>query len=233
MTTPLVVLTQVTDLVTLGAVSRRDRERRAAAAHLHREAERQAAAELELFRASDLERFVVALAAPFREAHALELQAAARDGRSAPTLQVITLPGRASWWERPLRHDFGVSDAAGAELAVGRLVAEAEEVAAASPERATYLAAQAAHVATAAAALGYLSRPRALDLARRPAGLVAELHADWTGYARAFLLGERACSPRLRAIVFSQVVGRLRTDARSPWRSVEWAPTGLVLALAV
>ena len=84
--TPIVTLAAVADLVTFGSTSRAAELRAARARRLHAEASAHAAAELELMRATEAERFAVACAAPFRERVGLELATATREGRRAPLL---------------------------------------------------------------------------------------------------------------------------------------------------
>lgn len=175
--------------------------------------------------ASPAEAFAVACAAPFREVRASALTPIGRPGRPAVGLSALPLPGRASWWRRPLWHEFGVSDADEAESCVRRLILDAS--ASASPAKATYHYACAIHIATAAAGLGLVDAATALEWARPATDALAALHEDWTSFARSFLAGVRSVGGTpLRTTVFTQAVLRLRTDARSPWQSLPWpAPT--------
>ncbi len=222
--TPFVTLAAVADLVTFGSSTRAAHLRAARARRLHAEASAHAAAELELMRASDTERLAVACSAPFRERVALELAAAARDGRRAPLLQVVSLPGPVGRWRTALDHEFDVVDAASAESFVQTRSALAHSLADRSASCATLLSAECLHVATAAAGVGYWSREEALATCTPLLDLVARLHPSWDSFAAAFLAGEKSCGrpDDVRHIVFAQVVGRLLTDGRSPWAAVSW-----------
>lgn len=221
----MVTLADVADLITFGSTTRSAELRAARARRLHAEAAAQASAELELLRASDAERFAVACAAPYRERLALELQAAARDGRRAPLLQVMTLPLPVSRWQSALAHDFGVRDAATTRRVVTERTRLAFALAPQCAASATLLVAQASHVATAAAGAGLWGREEALLAAAPLARLARSLHGSWGSYAAGFLAGERTSGhpDDVRHIVFAQVVGRLLVDERSPWLDVRWA----------
>ena len=233
-------LTSLANTLCLGVPARRATSRKAVASHLRAETDEQANRELELFHASAFERFAVALTAPFRESFSLELHAAARDGRSAPTLEVITLPGRPSWWRQPLAHCFGVTDMESAERVVTQLGTTARRTTPWSTEGATFLLAQSLHVAMVSAGLGYLGRERSLDLAALPVGLALEMHHSWGEFATALALGQQlGARNQAQAIAFGQAIGRLASDRRSPWQLVAWGsatPTPVadapVLALA-
>lgn len=222
--TPFVALAAAADLVTLGSLSRSADARAAKARRLHAEASAHATAELELMRATFAERFAVACAAPFRERVALELTAASRDGRRAPRLQVIGLPGPVGRWRTTLDHEFDVVDAASAESFVATRSALAHSLAPRSAPCATLLAAQCLHVATTAAGVGYWTRDEALAACAPLVDLLVGLHDSWDSFARAFLTGEASCGQPadIRHVVFSQVVGRLASDERSPWLDVCW-----------
>ncbi|MDO5534229.1 MAG: DUF1266 domain-containing protein [Propionibacteriaceae bacterium] len=222
--TPLVTLTTMVDLVTFGSATRSADLRAARARRLHAEASAHAAAELELMRASDAERFAVACAAPFRERLSLELTSAARDGRRAPLLQLMTVPGASGRWRSALAHDFEVSDAATTASFVRIRTTLAHSLAPRSASCATILAAQCLHVATAAAGVGHWSRSDALAAATPLMDLMVGLHGSWESYAASFLAGERTCGrpDDVRHVVFAQVVGRLLNDSRSPWLELAW-----------
>lgn len=222
--TPLVTLAAVADLVTLGSTSRAADLRAARARRLHAEASAHAAAEVELLRASPAERLAVACAAPFRERVSLELVGAARDGRRAPLLQVMTLPGPTGRWRTSLDHEFDVVDAASAESFVATRSALAYSLAPRSASCATLLAAQCLHVATTSAGIGYWTREEALAACAPLVALLVRLHGSWASFAAAFLAGEKTCGnpDDVRHLVFAQVVGRLLDDERSPWLDVPW-----------
>lgn len=222
--TPLVTLAAVAEIVTLGSTSRSAELRAARARRLHAEASAHAAAELELLRAPFAERFVVACAAPFRERVGLELAAAARDGRRAPRMQLIELPGPVGRWRTSLGHEFDVLDAASAQSFVDTRSALAHSLAPRSASCATLLAAECLHVATAAAGVGYWTRAEALAAAAPLVDLLVGLHDSWASFAESFLVGESSCGrpDDVRHIVFGQVVSRLLDDPRSPWAEVPW-----------
>lgn len=229
-------LTALANLVSFGAVDRRRAATRAAAARLHAAAAAQADVELELFRTPARVRFAVALTAPFRERFALELHAAARDGREASALQTLTLPGRADWWRWPLARDLAITDAASAEIVVTDLLAQACTAAAgrggspapvADADRATYLSALALHAAAASAGVGYLARDEALALMAEPCLALTSLHRSWPSFGHALARGQRAfAEAELDSLVTGQIVRRLLADPRSPWVRVPWpSPT--------
>lgn len=221
----MVTLADVADLITFGSSSRSAALRSARARRLHAEASAHASAEITLMRASLGERFAVACAAPYRERVAFELQAAARDGRRAPRLQVVELPGSAARWKASLAHDFGVTDAATADTVTRERTRLALALVGRDTASATLLAAQGLHVATAAAGTGLWDRADALDACDGLSRLVRHLHGGWAVYAQAFLAGERTSGnpDDVRHIVFEQAVGRLLVDERSPWAEVPWS----------
>lgn len=229
--TPRVTLAAVADLVTLGSTTRSAELRAARARRLHAEASAHATAELELLRAPFAERFAVACAAPFRERVALELAAATRDGRRAPLMQLVELPGPVGRWRTSLGHEFDVLDAASAESFVASRSALAHSLAPRSVSCATLLAAECLHVATAAAGVGYWTRVEALAAAAPLVDLLIGMHDSWESFASSFLVGEASCGrpDDVRHIVFAQVVGRLLADERSPWAEVAW-PDGVAAA---
>lgn len=224
----MVTLTAVADLITFGSALRSSEVRAARARRLHAEASAHAHAELTLMRACRAERFAVACAAPYRERLALELLAAGRDGRRAPLLQIIDLPGPTSHWRAGLAHDFGVTDAATAARFVTERTGLALALAPRCTASATLLVAQGMHVATAAAGSGLWPRDAALAACGPLARCAGSLHASWESYARAFLAGEATAGhpDDVRHIVFAQVVARLLADDRSPWREVCWLDAG-------
>ena len=222
--TPMMTLATVADIVTLGSTSRAADLRAARARRLHAEASAHATAELELMRASFAERLAVACAAPFRERIALELTSASREGRRAPRLQVIGLPGQVGRWRTALDHEFDVVDAVGAATFVTTRSALAHSLAPRSVSCATLLAAECLHVATAAAGVGCWTHEDALAATAPLVDLLVGLHDSWASFAAAFLAGEATCGrpDDIRHVVFAQVVGRLLADERSPWLDVAW-----------
>ena len=222
--TPMITLAAVADIVTLGSSSRAAEVRAARARRLHAEASAHATAELELLHASFAERFAVACAAPFRERVSLELVGAARDGRRAPLLQLVTLPGPVGRWRTSLGNEFDVVDASSAESFVTTRSALAFSLAPRSSSCATLLAAQCLHVATVAAGVGYWTRAEALAACAPLVSLLTGLHGSWESFAASFLAGEKTCGhpDDVRHVVFNQVVARLLTDERSPWLDVAW-----------
>ncbi len=222
--TPFVTLAAVADLVTLGSTSRAADVRAARARRLHAEASDHAAAELALMRAAHAERFAVACAAPFRERVALELTTAHREGRRAPRLQLIALPGPVGRWRTALAHEFDVTDAASTASFVATRSALAHSLAPRSATCATLLAAECLHVATVAAGVGHWSHEEALAASAPLVDLLVGLHDSWGSFAEAFLVAEKSCGKPddVRHVVFAQVVGRLMADDRSPWCEVNW-----------
>jgi hypothetical protein len=222
--TPIVTLAAVADLVTLGSTSRAAELRAARARRLHAEAYAHAAAELELMRATEAERFAVACAAPFRERVGLELATATREGRRAPLLQLMALPGPVGRWRTALDHEFDITDAVSAETFVTTRSALAHSLAPRSASCATLLAAECLHVATVAAGVGYWTRAEALAAAAPLTDLLIGLHGSWGSFAESFLAGEQSCGrpDDVRHVVFAQVVARLLSDPRSPWLEVSW-----------
>lgn len=221
----MVTLADVADIITFGSSTRSAALRSARTRRLHAEASAHAQAEIALLRASLRERFAVACAAPYRERVAFELQAAARDGRRAPRLQVIDLPGSTARWAASLAHDFGVTDAATAHGVTRERRRLAWTLVGRDTASATLLAAQGLHVATAAAGTGLWDRREAMAACDGLVQIIRHLHGGWAGYAQAFLAGERTSGnpDDVRHIVFEQAVRRLLVDERSPWSDVPWS----------
>jgi len=181
--------------------------------------------EARLARASDFERFAVALAAPYRQTFAPDL-ADAHEAQRAPVylMCVDVAPKEVASLKKLLARDFSVEDGDDAEATVLAMV---ESLASEEGEAAALWIARAAHLATGAAAVGLVAAEDALEWLVPVVEQAVHLCDGWESYGQAFLVGERGApgSNIVGRKLLQGVVEKLGADPISPWRTLPW-PSG-------
>lgn len=173
------------------------------------------------------ERLAAALAAPYRETFLGELSSAAADGRVPLFLFSASLPdAEVVEWKSLLQRDFDIEDADSSRAVMTALVGGVTP-ATDSGELAVSIV-RAAHVATGAAGVGFITAGQATDWAAPLTALAASRFDGWPAFGQAFLAGEAhaAGSNFLGRKVLANAVKRLLDDAASPWQSVTWPQPG-------
>ena len=172
---------------------------------------------------SRFENFAVALAAIYRETFAPDLALARAEQRVAIHLLCIGIrPNEVESWKKLLERDFSVTDGEQAKAVVTEIVDGL--VSNASDEDLALWIGRAAHLATGAAAVGYVNDATALDWLEPVVEVAIGRFSSWDHYAKSFLAGERNApgSNFVGRKVLASKAQRLLDDERSPWKTVAW-----------
>lgn len=191
-----------------------------------REAARQegnAALEARLVASSRFENFAVALAAVYRETFASDLRDAEEMQRSAVHLLCVDIPAKeVEPWKKLLARDFSVTERESAEAVVTEIVSGLSSQP--SDDDLALWIGRASHLATGAAAVGYVSAEAALEWLVPAVELAVERFSSWDNYAQSFLAGERDApgSNFVGRKLLASMAEKLIESERSPWKTVAW-----------
>lgn len=182
-----------------------------------------AALEARLAASSRFENFAVALAAVYRETFASDLREAEEMQRSAVHLLCVDIPAKEiEPWKKLLARDFSVTEREGAEAAVTEIVHGLPSQP--SDDDLALWIGRASHLATGAAAVGYVSAQAALEWLVPAVELAVERFSGWDNYAQSFLAGEREApgSNFVGRKLLASMAQKLLESERSPWKTVAW-----------
>ena len=124
--------------------------------------------------------------------------------------------------EAVLARDFSVTEREGAEAAVTKIVHGLPSQP--SDDDLALWIGRASHLATGAAAVGYVSAQAALQWLVPAVELAVERFSGWDNYAQSFLAGEREApgSNFVGRKLLASMAQKLLESERSPWKTVAW-----------
>lgn len=182
-----------------------------------------AALEARVAASSRFENFAVALAAVYRETFASDLREAEEMQRSAVYLLCVDISAKEiASWKKLLSRDFSVTDHESAETTVAEIVADLPSQPT-DDDLALWIG-RASHLATGAAAVGYVNAGTALEWLVPAVELAVERFSGWDNYAQSFLAGERDApgSNFVGRKLLASMTQKLLESERSPWKTVAW-----------
>jgi hypothetical protein len=177
---------------------------------------------------SAYEKFLVALAAPYKQTYTRELTDAARDERPAEFLFCMALPPgeKVEEFQSMLNRDFGVTELASLQTAYAALLmVEIDPDVPVEDKASLALAvARAAYLVCTGVAVGYVAPLHGLSMTVPVVERALARFDGWEDYGQHFVAGEKAAagSNALGSGFLKRSVEALSKEAASPWRHLPW-----------